>query len=276
MRQPIKHLNPKALSSLNKDEFFALLQEDVKNFSKNRNELTKNQRMTSKLFKKVNSLYLRIDFLVIRAFSLGRKSQEDINYYFEVYKNIFKRQPPTNIIAHNFKLQGIEIKILKSKKNDVNVESGTIGFGDITIAPNFLDKKFTRDDFSSENLARFVNEGNILLLSVGGDGIFFSEIRLINFETPLLLIKEYKNLLAESSEVLLKIPTGKVRLSDMYGVYHEENKNWNGPEMEIEKGFYKAKGYFINTIKYGYKVVIVLSKVEKFVKNDLKFIQALG
>lgn len=155
--------------SVSTDELFELAKYKAEHLEDDLANITSDGRMDSKTAKKIDSIKGRVFFFIDEAYKAGRQSESDLGFYVDTIRTVLKLPVPTKFISKWMQVSGKgEVKNKKVKKGWIQIESGSFGVGDITIAPAVPDEKVSSDYYSDANLVKFVNEGQVIYVGMGG------------------------------------------------------------------------------------------------------------
>lgn len=167
----------------------------------------------------------------------------------------------SKLIQQKIKQLGIsEITIQKKKNYQIAVESGTIVVGDPSIA-----SKFNFTHFDESELLSFMQQQKGLVFGTGGDGVFDTQLRLVNGPEPLLTEKEYRCMVGASDVSNIEVITGKIGIADLGNLTNSTST------LEIENGKYKTCVYLFDNKKGFRSFYIVLSKTEHDTTEPIRF-----
>ena len=141
-------------------------------------------------------------------------------------------------------------EIISKISGQVSTESGVISVGDPS-----LEDMLELNDVDDKNLLEITNQGKRLFFTVGGDGTFEVQLRLIKATEPILAPHEYKLVAGSTNTVVLQIPSGKISIGDIY--LTSENTS-----MTVTPGSYKVCAYLFETKEFrSYYVVFTQTEL---------------
>jgi len=162
------------------------------------------------------------------------------------------------LIQHKLALLNIsKVNVLAKQNQAVTVESGTITVADPIQASEFPFTNYTKKEFEN-----FMNQGCGLILSTGSDGIFDTQLRLVEAPEPLLSPNEYKFLEAATNTITITVKSDHIGIADLHQLSSSNHV------FDINPGFYKICAYLFDNKKNFRCYYIVLSKTQETPENN--------
>ncbi len=152
-----------------------------------------------------------------------------------------------------------EPRLLARKKASLSTEVATFAIGDADIAPG--------TPLGDDLAAAWMQAGERLIFTTGGDGTYRFEIRLIDALEPVLEAKEYARITGATPTLVLAFPTGRLGIASL----HDMVVPWgaravaNRTELRVEPSNHKVCVYG----KSSGDITVVLCKTEDATPNKL-------
>ena len=163
-------------------------------------------------------------------------------------------------------------KVFVQASRQINVDAAMLAAGD----PSLADRK-AKFEGSDEELLKSINKGRAAYFTIGADGVYNVEARLISGSEPTLPPSDLEKLLETSPPIVLNVPTGEFVVYPPFGSPDEELK------LKLEKGHYLLQVFALELLDedeedvesdfFDYQFVLV--KTEEKAVNELKEVPGL-
>lgn len=152
-----------------------------------------------------------------------------------------------------------EPRLLARKKAKLSTEAATFAIGDAGIAPG--------TPLADELTPAWMEAGERMIFTTGGDGIYRFEIRIIDALEPVLEAKEYARVTGATPTLVLAFPTGRLGIASLYDMVAPWGAKAvaNRTELRVEPTNHKVCVYG----KSSGEITVVLCRTEDATPNKV-------
>lgn len=217
------------------------------------------------------------------AFTAGADAVEQLELYRAIFQHAAEvsawpedeRRKLSKVIARWLEKTGADQQeVLKKARGRIIVEGGSISLGDRARVSPSGESIYT----SEKEMVEWVNRGERLTFRTGGDGVYKTELRLINAAEPVLTAKEYKKFVTPTPTVVINVSSGALGMAEcayFFGEPWDKKKVEGTVCLDVPPGRYKACAYGFSTPAGYESVIAVVTATSDEARNETKSVDSL-
>ncbi|GAB4224491.1 MAG: hypothetical protein Tsb005_21640 [Gammaproteobacteria bacterium] len=235
-------------------------------------------------YEKIQSLDTRamrkaiksIAFDISNSYDFTRHDLSQLDFYIMVLKQTIRlhKSPLFTCTLANLNLDRLnligetEFTILGEFPDETSTESGMLALADL----NNLQPEYLVQQYATLNYVDLINQGKLFAFSTSADGVFNTELRIVDSSEPVIFRNELQFLVDASETAIINTSTGELSFGDPYALIH----NNRVAKLSLTPYNFKVCCYLLAKHERIQEFVIVLSPTEEAAQNDLLEVYSFG